>query len=133
MSRLPADERIGNADGFVAGDRLDRHARRDIAEHRQLDGAAAGAAGEQFHRAAAIPRPADEALFLQVGEVLVHRRQRRQAEAFADFLEARRIAVLLDELVQVVENLALPLGQWLHRCSATRTPVSPFLRPENAA
>src|SRR5436190_22310646 len=38
-----------------------------------------------------------------------------------DFLEARRVAVLLDELVQVVENLALPFGEREHATSNGRT------------
>ena len=46
--------------------------------------------------------------------MLVHGRERRQAEAPPDFLEARRVAVLLNEFLEVVENLALALGQWLH-------------------
>ena len=46
--------------------------------------------------------------------MLVDRRERRQAEAPADLLEARRVAVLLNELLEVVENFALALGQWLH-------------------
>ena len=53
-------------------------------------------------------------LVSQVGHVLVHGGQRRQAEAPSDFLEARRVAVLLDELVEVVENFALSLGEGLH-------------------
>ena len=44
----------------------------------------------------------------------MHRRQRRQAEALPDFLEARRVAVLLDEIVQEVQNLALTFGKWQH-------------------
>ena len=47
----------------------------------------------------------------------MHRGERREAEAVADFLEARRVAVLLDELVQVVENLALPFGERKHATS----------------
>ena len=31
-----------------------------------------------------------------------------------DLLETRRVAVLLDEFLQIVENLALAFGQWLH-------------------
>ena len=86
----------------------------DVAEQRQLDRAAAGARRHHLDRSAAVPRALDEALFLQVGEVLVHRRERRQTEAATDLFETRRIAVLADELVQVVEDLALTLRQWQH-------------------
>jgi hypothetical protein len=47
--------------------------------------------------------------------VLVYGGQRRQAKAAADFLEAWRVAMLLDELVEVIENLALPFGKREHR------------------
>ena len=104
----------------VPGDGLDRHAGGDVAEQRQLDRAAAGAAGQQLHRAAAVPGALDEPLLLEVGQVLVDRGQRRQAEAAADFLQARRVAVLLDELVEVVENLALAFGERLHGASFER-------------
>jgi hypothetical protein len=60
--------------------------------------------------------------FLEVREVLVDRRERREAEAPADFFEAGRIAVLADELGEVVENLALAFGQWQHlSCSLRAT------------
>src|SRR5262245_35818712 len=36
----------------------------------------------------------------------------------ADFLETRRVAVLLDEFVEVIENLALPFGEREHRPSS---------------
>jgi hypothetical protein len=42
--------------------------------------------------------------------MLVDRGQGREVEPLADFFQARRVAVLLDKLVQVVENLALALG-----------------------
>ena len=47
--------------------------------------------------------------------MLVNRRQRRQAEPPADFFEAWGVFVLLDEILKVVQNLALTFGQWLHR------------------
>ena len=34
-----------------------------------------------------------------------------------NLLEARRVAVLLDELVEVIQNLALALGERLHKAS----------------
>ena len=52
--------------------------------------------------------------------MLVDRGERREAETAADFLEARRIAVLLDEIVEVVENLPLTLGQWQHAADYTQ-------------
>ena len=56
----------------------------------------------------------------EVRQVLVDRRERRQAEPPADFLEARRVAVLLDEILKVIENLALALGQWLQAAGTIR-------------
>ena len=47
--------------------------------------------------------------------MLVHGGQRGEAEAVADLLQAGRIAVLLDELVEVIQNLALALGERLQR------------------
>ena len=46
--------------------------------------------------------------------MLVDRGERREAEPPADFLEARRVAVLLDELVEEIENFPLTLRQWQH-------------------
>ena len=52
--------------------------------------------------------------------MLVDRRERRQAESPPDLLQARRIAVLLDEIVEVVEDLALALRQWQHGARTIR-------------
>jgi hypothetical protein len=46
--------------------------------------------------------------------MFVYRRKRREAEAAADFFQARRVPVLLDEVVQEVQNLALAFGEWQH-------------------
>ena len=115
-----ADQILGDRDGFAADDRLDRPAGGDVAEQRQFDGAAAEAGRDQFDRAAPVPGALDEALFLQVGEVLVDRGERREAETAADFLEARRVAVLLDEIVEVIEDFPLTLGQWQHAGTDTQ-------------
>ena len=53
--------------------------------------------------------------------MLVHRGQRRQTEASTDLLETGRIAVLFDELVQVVQDLPLPLCERLHAASSLGT------------
>src|SRR5204863_467738 len=56
-------------------------------------------------------------------QVFVHRRQRRKAEPPADLLEARSVTVLRDELVQVIQDLALSFRQRKHQhlqeCVAT--------------
>ena len=111
---LLADQILRDGDRFVGRDGLDRRAGRDVAEQRQFDRPVARAGRQQFHRSAAIPGAADAALFLEVGQVLVDGRQRRQAEPAPNFLEAGRVALLLDEIPEVVENLALAFGQWLH-------------------
>src|SRR5262245_21783428 len=109
-----ADEILGDGDRFAADDRLDGNAGGDVPEERQLDGPAAEARRDELDRAAAVPGALDEALFLQVGQVLVDRSERRQTETAADLLQAGRVAVLLDEIVEVVEDFPLTLGQWQH-------------------
>src|SRR5207237_7537690 len=105
----------GDGNRFVRGDGLDGDAGCDVAEERQLDGPAAVARRHHLDRPAAIPGALDEAFFLQVREVLVYRGERREAEAASDLLEARRVAVLPDELGEVIENLALPFGERKHK------------------
>src|SRR5262245_63498381 len=40
--------------------------------------------------------------------------QRGEIEAAPDFFQARRVAVVLDELVQVIEDFTLPFGEREH-------------------
>jgi hypothetical protein len=46
--------------------------------------------------------------------VLVNGRERRKAEPSSDFLETRRVAMLLNEFLEVVQDLSLTLRKWLH-------------------
>ena len=46
--------------------------------------------------------------------MLVDRGERREAEAASDLLQTGRVAVLPDELVQVIENLALAFCERKH-------------------
>jgi hypothetical protein len=46
--------------------------------------------------------------------MLVDRGQRRQVESPADFLQARGVAVVLDEFVQVIEDFTLPFREREH-------------------
>ena len=43
--------------------------------------------------------------------MLVHRRERRQLHRVRDFLEARRVAVLVQEPNQVIQHFFLPFRQ----------------------
>ena len=64
--------------------------------------------------------------------MLVHRRERGEAETAADFLQARRVAVLLDEIVEEIENFPLTFGQWQHGADYTqRKSESQRLAPFN--
>ena len=60
---------------------------------------------------------------LELREVRVDGRGRPQADGLADLTDGGRIAVLVDVLVQVLEDRALPLGHWLppvaNMCSIT--------------
>ena len=46
--------------------------------------------------------------------MLMDRREGGEVEPTPDFLEAWRVAVLLNELVEEVENFALAFGEWQH-------------------
>src|SRR5262245_54658132 len=109
-----ANQIFGDGDHLVRGDGLDGNSGGDVAEHWQLDRAMPGSRREQFDRTAAVPGSTDEALLLEIGQVLVDRGERRKTETPADFFETRRVAMLLNELLQVVQNLALAFRQWLH-------------------
>src|SRR5437762_1781991 len=110
-----ADEILRDSDRLARRDGFDGDAGCHVAEQRQLHRASAGPRRHHLDRPAPIPGALDEPLFLLVGQMFVHRGERREAEAPTDFLQARCVPVLLDELVEVVENLALPLGKWKHR------------------
>src|SRR6185503_8557639 len=105
------DQALGYGNGFVAGHGFNRGAGGDETEQRQLESASANSRRNDLDRPAAVPRPADEAFLLQVGEVLVDGGERRQVETAPDFLEARGVAVLLDELVEIVEDFTLAFGE----------------------
>src|SRR5919109_827009 len=50
----------------------------------------------------------------------MHRGERGQTEAAADFLQARGVAMLLDEIVEEIEDLPLALGEWQHDARTIR-------------
>ena len=61
--------------------------------------------------------------------MFMHRRERRQIEATPDFLQARSVSVLLNEVVQVVQDFALSFCKREHshlrnRAGPAETPVA---------
>src|SRR6267142_2064289 len=69
---------------------------------------------------ALIVAAANEAFFLESGNVLVHGGQRSELEAFANFFETWRVAVFGLKRHEVIENFFLPFGQSHVRASLLR-------------
>src|SRR5258705_3628229 len=109
-----ARQRFRNGDGFAAGHRFNRRAGGDEAKKRELERATSCTRRHELDRSAPVPGAANKTFLLQVGQMLVDRRERRQVEATSDFLQAWRIAVVLNELVQVVEDFTLPFREREH-------------------
>src|SRR4029450_3613372 len=109
-----AGERLRDSNRLGPGNRLDGRAGSHVSQQGEFDRAAGASRGNEFDRTAPVPGAADEAFLLQVAEVFVYRRQWRGVEPAADFLEAGSVTVLLDEVVEVVQNLALALREREH-------------------
>ena len=102
---------VAEGDGLRGFGGFDGQAGGDAAHEGQaVGGAGAAARGQDVERAAAVVGARDEALVLEVGDVLVHGGQRFEAEAAGDFLIGGGIAVALDETGDEVENLFLAPG-----------------------
>jgi hypothetical protein len=106
-----AQEALGHAHRLARGDLLDRDARGDGAEERQVDGPRLRLVRQDLDRAALVVRALDVALPLEVAQVFVHRRQRVIVELLGDLLEARREAVARRVRAEVGEDLALALRE----------------------
>ncbi len=102
---------VAEGDALRVFDGFNGEAGGDAAHEGQaVGGAGAAARGQNIERAAAVVGARDEALVLEVGDVLVDGGQRFEAEAPGDFLIGGGIAVALDETGDEVENLFLPPG-----------------------
>ena len=105
------EQLIGDRDGVGAADCLDRLAGGDQPEQRQLGGAGLPLGRDDLDRATLVPGAADEALALQVREMLVHRGERLKGEPLSDLLETRGIPLVADVLLEIVQDLTLALGE----------------------
>src|SRR6267378_2012190 len=75
---------------------------------------------DNLNGTALIVAAANEAFFLESGNVLVHGGQRSELEAFANFFETWRVAVFGLKRHEVIENFFLPFGQSHVRASLLR-------------
>ena len=67
------------------------------------------AGGDDLYGAATVPGSADETLVLKIRQVFMNGGQRGESESPSDFLEARSIAIVLNEFIEVVQDLTLTL------------------------
>jgi len=100
---------VRERDALCAFDGLDRLAGSDATEQGETVGAFFTAAnGEYVNRAAAVVRALEQAFVLEIGDVFVHGGERAQSQTAGDFLVGGRVAVLLGEAGEEVDNLFLP-------------------------
>lgn len=99
---------VAERDAFSGFDRLNGLACGDASEQGKALSATFGASGEDVDGAAAIMRTLQQAFVLQVGDVFMHGGERAEAEAAGDLLVRRRVAVLLREAGEKVDDLFLP-------------------------
>jgi hypothetical protein len=96
-------------DALCCFDGFYRPAGGDAAKQGKTVGAFfSGTGGQHVDGTAAIVGALEQALILQIGDVFVHGGERTEAEAASDLLVRRRVAILLRESGEKVENLFLP-------------------------
>ncbi len=106
---LAVSDDVAEGDALGGLDGLDGFAGGDAAEKRQAIGAFFAAAdGKDVDGAAAVVRSLQQAFVLEVGDVFMHGGERAEAEAAGDLLVGGRVAVLLGEVREEVDDLFLP-------------------------
>src|SRR5436309_3612468 len=108
----PRQELVRHGDRLVTGDRFDRSTSGDKSEQRELGGAGLALGRNDFDRPALVMGAPDVPFALEIGEVLVNRRERLEAKLAGDFLEAGGVPLLFDVLPDVVQDLALAPSDW---------------------
>src|SRR6267142_293614 len=100
-------ELVRHRDRLVTRDCFDGSTSRNEPEQRQLRSAGLTLGRDDFDRPALIMRAADVPFALEIGEVLVNRRQRLEAKLAGDLLETGGVPLLFDVLSDVIQDLAL--------------------------
>ena len=98
---------------------LDREAGRYQAEEGDFGGAGGALGRQHLDRPALVVVPADVALPLEIGQMLVDGGQRLKGEVLGDLLETRRVSVTPDVGFEKREDFFLTLGE-CHEPSAVR-------------
>src|SRR5262249_24216826 len=92
---VAAHEILGHADSLAILDCLDRTARGNLAKQLKMGDQGLLRLGRDLQRAAVIVLAGNETLELEIAEMLVNGRERREPEVLTDLGERRREAVLL--------------------------------------
>ena len=98
---------LGNSDRLGGLDRLDRHAGGNCAEERERGGPGEHIRRHELDTATLVVGALDVAFALEVGEMLMNRRERVIVKLRRDLLEARRVPVLFGIGLEVSENFPL--------------------------
>src|ERR1041384_5072944 len=100
-------ELVWDGDRLITRDGFDGRARGDQPGQGELGGTGLALGGDDFDRPALVVRAPDVAFALEIGEVLVNRRERLEAKLAGNFLEAGGVPLLFDVLSDVVQDLAV--------------------------
>jgi hypothetical protein len=103
----PGQHGVGNGDGLIVHEGLDRHAGRHPAEQRNLGRIGRPAWRQHLDGATPVVGTRDVALALEIGQVLMHGGQRLKVEFLRNFLEARRIPAIVDVRLEELQDLVL--------------------------
>src|SRR2546426_1124310 len=103
----PRQQFVGDGDGVVPGHGFDRLAGGDEAEQRELGRPCLALGRHDLDRAALVVVAADVPFALEVGQVLVDRRERGEGELAGDFLETGSVPVAGDVAREGIEDFAL--------------------------
>ena len=112
--------------GLVIRDGLDGETGCHRSQERKVYCPAVVLGAHQFNGTAFVVGLPDVALAFQIAQMLVYGGERRVAEGVGDLLEARGVAILVDEFFHMIEDLSLSFCQrHAHHLHVLRTRIRP--------